>query len=125
MNRISQIAGRIAGMSPDEKEDWNNTVVLMAARLDDMAMELDDADLSDIGAVEKWSKHVREEKINLDNMATSHKADLLLEEMGKILNDAESERRRFEDEMLRNKKRCREIGMKAKALAVKFKGLAQ
>ena len=113
----------VTGMTEVDQENWEETLSSIVKRLVEMADEAGHGDLGDIGLVEKQVKNVRQEQMNLDDPVLIRELDGLLSEVMKLLNDAETEIRREQDEGHRHLEKCQDFGRDAKGLSIKFKGL--
>lgn len=121
--REEQIGLRVAEMTLVEIEDWQDTLARVVSRLEDLASEMGEGDLSDLGDVEKQVRELEREQLNLDDPVLDREADILREEVARVLNEAEGARRRREDEDRAHRWRCEDMSRRVKELAGKFKGL--
>ena len=127
-DRISRLTSRVAtgileGMSQVELEDWNDALEDMGWQLDTFGDDLDDGDLTGINNVGKAIKRVEREEINVNDPTTRRSVDNLLSEVSRLLNSAESEKRRMEDMVQDHKAKCQAILRDVKSFKGKFEAL--
>jgi hypothetical protein len=110
-----------AGMSEDEIAAWRDEMAVMVTDLSIFGNELGDGDLSGISDVVKQMSNLRNEQINLDDEMLDRDVDRGLEQVSHLLNDCESERRRWDDEERRHNLACRALASRAKEMGQIFK----
>ena len=120
--RFDRIANRIIAMHAGDKEDFDLEVQSMINRLNDLASELEDQDFSDLGAVEKQMKFLRNELVNTSPMLT-RQIEGYLEYVSKLLNTIETERRKREDEDRQRIDKSKYLAREITLLANKFMNL--
>lgn len=113
----------IAGMSEDEVVDWKDAITIFVTDLKMFGDNIADGDFSDLNDLVRQMSDVRKEQINLDDEILDRDVDNGLELVVRMLNEVETERRRWEDEERKHRDRCRDFSRKAKELSAKFKAL--
>lgn len=113
----------IAGMSEDEVADWKDAITIFVTDLKMFGDNIADGDFSDLNDLVRKMSDVRKEQINLDDEILDRDVDNGLELVVRMLNEVETERRRWEDEERKHRDRCRDFSRKAKELSAKFKAL--
>ena len=112
-----------ASMSSDEVADWKDAITIFVTDLKMFGDNIADGDFSDLNDLVRQMSDVRKEQINLDDEVLDRDVDNGLELVVRMLNEVESERRRWEDEERKHRDRCRDFSRKAKELSAKFKTL--
>jgi hypothetical protein len=120
-DRFERIASRmVKGMTDFEKEGWEDRLKMVVRDMGDVADEMEEGDLEGLGVVEQGVAKLRREQRNLDLPLMSREVDGVIGEVQKLLNEAEMERRRHEDEGKRYLGKCKELGRKARDLKDQF-----
>jgi hypothetical protein len=114
---------KTAGMSLDEVADWKDAITIFVTDLKMFGENILEGDFSDLNDLVRQMSDVRKEQINLDDEVLDRDVDNGLELVVRMLNEVESERRRWEDEERKHGDRCRDFSRKAKELSAKFKTL--
>lgn len=125
-SRIERIASQmVQGMTEFGKESWEEQLHLFVSRLEIMADEMEEGELGGIGIAERGVAGLRRDQKNLDNPVLDREVDVLTGEVMRLLNEAEGESRRHEDEQTRFKGKCKEMGRKARDLMARMKNLEE
>ena len=108
--QILKIASRVVlGMTRSEAHDWNDAVRSMDLTLKVFASELTDTDLSGINGTARESIDLEKSLVYLDDLVLRREVERFQGELAKILNRAESEYRRNQDDMVRHRQKCYDI----------------
>lgn len=120
--RVDRLTRRVvASMTQVEMEDWDDALTHLGDELDDFWAGLQDGEMTGINRVGRAVQGLEREERNVEGPETRTKVDGLLAELAKMLNTAEVERRRFEDENVKHVAKCQAIGREAQELAKKFR----
>ena len=117
------MAGVLAGMTPVEQEDWNDALEEMDMSLKYFESEMREGEMGSINVVGKAVQKVEREERNVSDPLTRRAVDGLLMEVARILNGAEVEKRRMEDEKLKHLGKCRGLQQEVRGLIGKFEAL--
>ena len=124
MGRTERIAGKIvAWMSEDEREDFRDELESMISTLEVFVNEIGEGDFSGVEDVEKQVGYLRGEQVNLEDERLDRDVGAELSEVARMLNEAETERRAWEEARRRHAVRCGDMARRVRELAKKFKGL--
>ena len=127
-DRIFRLTGRVVasvleGMSQVELEDWNDALEDIGWQLDTFADDLKDGDMEGINRLGRAVKAVEREEINVSDPTIRRSVDNLLSEVSRVLNTAETERRRMEDVVQDHKAKCQAIIRELNGFKGKFESL--
>jgi len=101
-------------MTDEEKEDWDGELGLCISGLYVFHRELEEGDLSGIDDVIRQMSYLRKEQINLEDDLLDQRTDKALEQIARLLNDCEKEKRRVEEEEKRHNLACRALALRSK-----------
>jgi len=119
--KIDRMVRRVvSSMTQVESEDWGDALKVLVDELQEMDLGLQNGEMMGITRVWKAAQRLEREERNVEDLELRLEVNGLLSEVAKVLNTAEVEKRRFEDEGAKHLSRCRALRVEVRELAGKF-----